>query len=618
MGLATYPIDERDISFVLFDQLGVEQLFQYEAFQSISRDESEMVLKEACRFAVNDIWPTFPVSDRMGCSFESGKVKVPECFHGIYETYKESGWIGLTASEEFGGAGMPASIGVAVAEIFCGANQAFSHYPGLTRGVARLIERHGSDWMRDQVVRRLFNWEWSGTMCLTEPQAGSSVGDIRTTAAASGNSDEYLISGSKLFITAGEHDLTPNIIHLVLARTENAPQGIKGLSLFVVPKIWIEPDGTEGGLNDVICSGIEEKMGIHGSSTCTLNYGENGSCRGLLLGGEGDGIRIMFDMMNEARIGTGLQGLSAAAVSYHLALGYAKERIQGVELKNIRDFNAPRVPIIEHPDVKRMLFRMKASVEGMRVLLYKAANCADLALSHPDGEARDRANKLLELLTPICKAYCSDQGFIVTVSAMQTYGGYGYTKEYPVEQLLRDSKISSIYEGTNGIQALDLIGRKLPKNSGEYFMILMKEIESLIESCGEHPVAGSLAGILEKEVARVRTVTGVFARSGFEGDIDFPAMNAVPYLKMLGNLVIGWLFLEQTMVAHDRLSEMMFEMGVDSIPGRDRLVAENESARYYNNKMVTAGYFIRNMLSENMGIAESILEGNRDILVAGL
>jgi len=612
MSLDTFPVDERDILFVLFDQLHVERLFEYEAFDSLSREEADMVLNEAQRFAKNEIWPTNAVADREGCTFNGGKVTVPECLHKAYRIYAENGWICLTAPEEMGGAGMPSSVSVAVGEILTGANIAFSTYPGLTRGAARLIARFGDDAMRETFAKRLYSGEWAGTMCLTEPQAGSAVGDISTTAVKKG--DEYLLSGNKLFITAGEHDLTPNIIHLVLAKTPGAPKGIKGLSLFVVPKIWVAQDGSLGEPNDVTCTGIEEKMGIHAACTCALTFGDRGQCRGLLLGNEGEGLKVMFHLMNEARIGTGLQGFSAAAVAYLYALDYAKERIQGVELRNMRDFDAPRVPIIKHPDVKRMLLTMKARVEGMRALLYRAAYYADLATCHPEQPTRDRHNKLLELLTPICKAYCSDMGFLVTVTAIQTYGGYGYIREYPVEQLARDAKISSIYEGTNGIQALDLIGRKIPKNNGEYYMLLMAEIAATIEANNGHPVLGRLARRLQKEVERVRTVTGKFAESGLRGNIDFPTLNAVAYLNLLGNTILGWLLLDQAAIAHDKLSEMLVDRGVDSIDMRNQLLSENELARYYDNKVHTAAFFIESLLPENAGIAEGILEGSQEIL----
>ncbi|HEO71994.1 MAG TPA: acyl-CoA dehydrogenase, partial [Candidatus Hydrogenedentes bacterium] len=325
MSLDSFPIDEQDIRFVLFDQLHVERLFEYEAFEHVSLEETEMVLNEAQRFAKNDIWPTNAVADREGCIFSSGEVKVPECLHKVFRIYADNGWISLTAPEEMDGAAMPSSLGVAVGEILTGANIAFSTFPGLTRGAARLIARFGDDGMRQTFAKRLYSGEWAGTMCLTEPQAGSAVGDIATTAVQKG--DEYFLTGNKLFITAGEHDLTPNIIHLVLAKTPGAPKGIKGLSLFIVPKLWVEPDGTLGAPNDVTCTGIEEKMGIHAACTCALTFGASERCRGLLLGNEGEGIKIMFHLMNEARIGTGLQGFTAAAVAYLYALDYAKERI---------------------------------------------------------------------------------------------------------------------------------------------------------------------------------------------------------------------------------------------------------------------------------------------------
>ncbi|MFH1434186.1 MAG: acyl-CoA dehydrogenase [Pseudomonadota bacterium] len=612
MSLDTFPIDKQDIAFVLFDQLGVEQLLELEQFKSVSLDEVRMVLDEAERFAKNEVWPTSAVADREGCTFDKGKVKVPACFHDLFRMYAENGWIALTAPEQMGGSGMPSTIGIAVGEMLAGANIAFSIYPGLTRGAAGLIEAFGTDWMKETFAQRLYSGEWLGTMCLTEPQAGTAVGDLRTMATRKG--DHYSITGNKSFISSGENELTSNIIHLVLAKTPDGPKGIKGLSLFIVPKIRVEEDGSLGEPNDVVCVGIEEKMGIHGSCTCTLNFGDSEKCRGILIGSEGDGIRIMFHLMNEARIGCGMQGMTAGSAAYQFALDYSKERIQGVEIQNMRDFDAPRVPIIMHPDVKRMLFTMKAQVEGMRALLYRAAFYADISEFHPDGKKREHCHKLLELLTPICKAYCTDKGFDVAIMALQTYGGAGYISENPIEQFARDAKISSIYEGANGIQALDLVGRKLSKNAGEYFMLFMDEIQGLIKANRDHPVVGGLAERLDKEVGRVQSVTMKFGAEGMAGNIRFPVMNATQYLAMLGNLTLGWLLLEQAVIANDRLSGLMLEKNVDSMEAKKKLLADNPTAAFYHGKTETASFFIRNLLPQNAGIEASIMEGAPDFL----
>ncbi len=594
----TFPIDEQDIAFVLFEQLGIDSLFEFERFRSLCRDDVEMVLGEAYRFMRNELWPLNVIGDREGCTFDQGSVKVPASFHAVYRMFAENGWISLTSSEEMGGAGMPITVGIAVTETLIGANVGFSLYPGLTRGAARVINRFGDDWFREVFGKRLLRGEWCGTMCLTEAQAGTAVGDIRTTAVKKGA--DYFITGNKLFVSAGEHDLAPNIVHLVLARCADAPKGVKGLSLFVVPKIWVERDGSLGEANDVVCTGVEEKMGLHGSATCALSFGENGGCRGRLLGAEGEGMKLMFLLMNMARIGAGLHGLSLASVAYQHALDYAKERIQGVEILNMADPDAPRVPIIKHPDVKRMLFTMKALVEGMRALLLRASFYMDLSDYHPDEEARAKYGKLLEFLTPVCKAYCSDKGFDVTVMALQCFGGYGYISEFPMEQLVRDAKIASVYEGTNGIQALDLVGRKLTKNHGEYFMLAMAEIAGVIEANKAHAELGALAGRLEEELGRVQAVTGNFAEEGMKGNVFHPIHNATPYLAMTGNLLLGWVLLEQARIAHD---------GLAALPS-----GQETQARFYEEKVATAKFFIRNLLPMNAGIAASILEGSQEYL----
>ncbi len=598
----TLPIDDLDINFVLYQQLGLESLFQHPAFSSLAKEDVDMVLAEAWRFARGEIWPANAVGDTEGCRFSAGSVRVPSAFHALHAAHSANGWVALEAPEAYGGAAMPASVAIAVSEVFIGANTAFGTYTALCKGVARLLVRFGDDWMKEHFAHRLYAGEWLGTMCLTEPQAGSAVSDIRSTAVRDG--DGWLLTGSKIFITGGEHDLTPNIVHLVLARTEGAPAGIRGLSVFMVPKLLVGADGSLGIANDIVCSGIEEKMGMHGSATCSMNFGDEGRCRAWLLGDEGAGIKVMFHLMNEARIGTGMQGLATGSVCYQLALAYARERVQGVALEKIRDPGAPRIPIIQHPDVKRMLYTMKARVEGMRALTYRGAWLSDLAETHPDPETRSRSHELLELLTPIIKAWCTDTGFAVAVMSLQTHGGYGYTREYKVEQQIRDTKAASIYEGTNGIQALDLVGRKLARKAGASFRLLVSEIDGLTGELDGHPDLGELAGLLAKETGRVKQVTGKLAMAGLSGDLALPASNATPYLAMVGNLVVGWLLLEQALVAH-RLLAGGAELGEEQ---RDHVAS----------KSVTAAFYLRSLLPENLGLARAITQGDRSYLEAEL
>jgi hypothetical protein len=419
-------------------------------------------------------------------------------------------------------------VGIAAAEMFVGACCSFTTYPGLTRGAANLIQSFGTPEQKKLFLENMYSGKWTGTMCLTEPQAGSAVGDIKTMAKKDG--DHYLIQGTKIFITAGEHDLAENIIHAVLARTENAPPGVKGLSLFIVPKIRVNPDGSLGEPNDVNCGGIEHKMGIKGSATCTLNFGDEGKCHGYLLGQEGQGIQLMFQMMNEARLGVGLQGFALGNLAYLYALKYAKERIQGVEITRMKDPTAPRVPIIKHPDVRRMLMTMKAYTEGLRALIYRAAYYADLAKVATDPQEKEFCENMVDLMIPVVKAYSTDIAFRLTEWAIQIHGGYGYCGEYPVEQLCRDVKITSIYEGTNGIQAMDLVGRKLSLKKGALFLGWMKEINGFIEKYKNHGHLGSAVSQLEQAKNTLVNVARQFGKAAAGGDILFPMLHACPFL----------------------------------------------------------------------------------------
>ena len=494
--MADYLVDFRDVQFVLYEMLGVDKLCEREKYQDFNKEIMDMVLEQGLKFSKEILAPINDVADKEGCKFEDGKVSMPQCFHDAYKQYCEGGWAGISSSPDFGGQGMPSAIGIAVAEFFIGSCCSFGMTPGLSRGSAGLIESFGSDELKAIYCEKMYTGEWAGTMCLTEPQAGSAVGDLKTTAKKKG--DDWIINGTKSFITSGDHDLTENIIHLVLARTEGAPAGIKGISLFVVPKFRVNDDGSLGELNDVVCGNIEHKMGIHASSTCTLNFGDNDACVGYLVGEECAGIKCMFQLMNEARIGVGMQGMGQAGAVYMGALAYAKERIQGVEITEMRNVDAPRVPIIDHPDIRRMLMLMKAYTEGCRALLYQTAYYVDLAETAADEEEKEGYEMMIDLLTPICKAYSTDVAFRVSEWGIQVLGGYGYCSEYPMEQYMRDIKILSIYEGTNGIQALDLLGRKIAMKGGMLFMKYVMELNDFIEANKEHARVGASVAAFEK------------------------------------------------------------------------------------------------------------------------
>ncbi|MGQ9694517.1 MAG: acyl-CoA dehydrogenase [Thermodesulfobacteriota bacterium] len=612
MSNGTFPINMRDIRFVLYEQLGIERLCEFDKFKDFSKETFDMVLEEAAKLAAEVIAPLNSISDKEGCTFEKGKVKVPAAFHEAFKKYCEGGWIAASVDAEAGGQGLPESVGIAAAEMFVGACCSFTTYPGLTRGAANLIQSFGTPAQKELFLGNMYSGKWTGTMCLTEPQAGSAVGDIKTMAKKDG--DHYLIQGTKIFITAGEHDLAENIIHAVLARTENAPPGVKGLSLFIVPKIRINSDGSLGEPNDVNCGGIEHKMGIKGSATCTLNFGDEGKCHGYLLGQEGQGIQLMFQMMNEARLGVGLQGFALGNLAYLFALKYAKERIQGVEITRMKDPTAPRVPIIKHPDVRRMLMTMKAYTEGLRALIYRTAYYADLAKVATDPQEKEFCENMVDLMIPVVKAYSTDIAFRLTEWAIQIHGGYGYCGEYPVEQLCRDVKITSIYEGTNGIQAMDLVGRKLSLKKGALFLGWMKEINGFIENYKNHAHLGSAVSQLEQAKNTLINVAMQFGKAAAGGDILFPMLYACPFLEMFGEVELAYLLLQQALIAEDRLQAIFAKHGASTPEAQNKLIAEQGEAAFYKGKVFNAEFFVANILPQGQGRATTILSGNRSAL----
>jgi alkylation response protein AidB-like acyl-CoA dehydrogenase len=589
--MADYIADVRDIKFVLFDQLQIDKLLASEQYSSFSREDLDMIIDEAHRFAREVLGPINVAMDREGCSIRDGKVKVPEVMREPWKLFAENGWLALSKSPEYGGQGAPESLAIAACDMFFGACISFNLGALLGTGAAHLIEVWGTEELKKTYVRNMYSGKWGGTMCLTESQAGSDVGASTTRARKQG--DHYLIEGEKVFITFGEHDLTENIVHAVLARVEGAPKGTKGLSLFVVPKYRVNPDGSLGAFNDVVCSGIEHKLGIHGSPTCTLVFGGNGDCHGYLLGEENGGMRAMFQMMNEARISVGLQGAAMANAAYQAALAYSKERLQGSDIRAFKDPNAPRVPIIRHPDVRMMLLRQKAYAEGCRALLIFAAYCADRERVATDDKDRATWHGLLEILTPICKAYCSDMAFRVTEWALQCYGGYGYLKEYPAEQYLRDCKIASIYEGTNGIQAMDLVARKLSMEGGAPLKALIGHIKRFVEQHRDHPALGAEVAAVGQANQAWMEVNGSFAKAASEGKLLGPLLNASGYLSLCGDLLLGKLLVEQGIVAFSKLQGLCEKAGIDPKDGKAVAAAarENSEICYLDGKVKTARFF---------------------------
>ncbi|MBU0514358.1 MAG: acyl-CoA dehydrogenase [Proteobacteria bacterium] len=582
MGINHFRRDDRDFKFLLFEHLDVDRLLGYEAYQDFSTDDFKMIIDEALKVGREVLGPALQDGDREGCTLQDGEVKVPASFHDCWRTLAENGWLAPSHSPEFGGQGLPAVMGGIVAEILAGANMAMMCYPGLTVGAAHLIEVHGTDEDRALFVEKMYTGRWAGTMCLTEPDAGSDVGFLRSKAVPdpeAGDPRIYKIEGTKQFITAGEHDLTENIIHLYLARIEGAPLGTKGISLFIVPKVWVNPDGSLGEPNDVSCTGIEHKMGVHGSATCSLSCGENGSCRGILLGEPNSGMAKMFQMMNEARMGCGIQGVGIAASAYDTARHYAKERVQGPPMVNRR---ADRVPIIQHEDVRRMLMNLKSGTEAMRAMLGYIFILIDIARHDPDEAERHKAHSRVELMTPLVKAYCSDFGYLLTREAIQVLGGVGYCSEFPAEQYARDIKIVSIWEGTSYIQSLDMVGRKLSMEGGQVFQTWIQEVMATTSEFKEDADFGADYKLLFKAAQ----ATGDFALRYMQyfqgGKVPLIGLTSTRFLECFSEVVLAWLILEQGRIARAKLA------GVD---------ASSADGIFYRGKIETAHYFCRNILT---------------------
>ena len=582
MARSTFKTDERDIEFALFEHLDFEGLTSLSRFDDVSIDICRDMLSAAKTFSEEVFAPLNIVGDREGCHYdkETLKVTAPKGFKEAYRQYCEAGYMALTADPEHGGLGLPFVVGAAISEMTTAANLSLMMYCALTRGACNLLEAFGVEWIRNVCLPKMLAGDWAGTMCLTEPSVGTAVGDLITKAIPDG--DHYRIDGVKQWISSGEHDLCENIIHLVLARVEGAPAGIKGVSLFMVPRQRFDHEtGELLGDNDVKCIGIEEKLGIHGNSTCLMRFGDEGKCIGYLIGEENQGITYMFKMMNEARIGVGVQGLSLASVAFLNAEAYAGDRVQGTDIESFKDANAPRVSIIHHPDVRRMLMRQRAISEGARALIYHTAFYADMASFHPDKEKQALCHGYVELLTPIVKAWCTDLGFDVTVNALQTLGGYGYTRDYPIEQYLRDLKVGSIYEGTNGVQALDLIGRKMKMKRGKLFMDWIARINGFFEENQGHFVLSEALDACAAVKDLLVEAAMHLGALGMEGRQREAVLNATPFMLAFGHVTVAQLLLEQAVTAANKMSD-----------------ASDADARFYRNKIRTARFFVFNILPE--------------------
>jgi alkylation response protein AidB-like acyl-CoA dehydrogenase len=590
--MAQQLADRRDIDFVLHEQFNAEALSEHEKFAEFNRKTIDLIVSEARRLAIKEILPTQTDGDRTGARFDGGQVTVPETFHRAWELFNEGEWLAMTEDPEWGGQGMPRIVALASAEFLNGANFAFIMYAGLTHGAGKLVEAFGTDKQKALFLKKMYTGEWTGTMLLTEPEAGSDVGALSTTAVKN-DDGTYSITGNKIFISSGEHDLAENIIHPVLARIEGAPAGTDGISLFLVPKIWVNDDGSLGAPNDVVCTGIEEKMGIHGNATCSLSLGSKGQCRGTLLGEENKGMRAMFLMMNEARLLVGMQGLACASPAYVYAVNYARQRVQGRHLKQIEDKSAPSVAIIEHPDVRRMLLTMKAYVEGMRSLLYYIGLCEDRMQITADEDEKAMLHAMVDLLIPVAKGYVTDRAFDVCSLGVQVYGGYGYIKEYPAEQLLRDCRITQIYEGTNGIQAMDLLGRKLGMDNGKPVMKLFEEIQKTIAAGKKNDATAPYAENLEKITNKLGEVAMHIGATAMENRMAAFAF-AHPFMEAAGDVIMAWQLLWRATIAAEKL-----ESG-----------AKKKDVPFYEGILKSVDFFTGSVLPVTFGKMKSILNTN--------
>jgi alkylation response protein AidB-like acyl-CoA dehydrogenase len=589
--MAQFIADRRDVDFVLHEQLQVETLSEHEKYAEFNKKTIDLIISEARNLAVKELLPIQIDGDREGARFEGGNVTVPQSFHKAWQLFKEGEWVALSDDPDWGGQGMPVTLSMAVSDYFIGANFSFMMYPGLTHGAGRLVQTFGTEKQKDLFLKKMFTGEWTGTMLLTEPEAGSDVGAL-TTSAVKNDDGTYSITGNKIFISSGEHDMVENIIHPVLARIEGAPEGTKGISLFLVPKIRVNDDGSLGEPNDVVCTGIEEKMGIHANATCSLSLGSKGNCRGTLLGEENKGMRAMFQMMNEARLLVGLQGLACASPAYMYAVNYARERVQGRHLLKAEEKDAPSVSIIQHPDVRRMLLTMKSYVEGMRSLLYYIGNCEDNIRISAKEEDKARYQGLIDLLIPIAKGYVTDKAFEVCSLGVQVYGGYGYIKEYPMEQLLRDCRITQIYEGTNGIQAMDLLARKLGMNQGKPVMDLLGEIQQTLAAAKAISNLEDIAGKVEAAVNKLGEVMLHICQAAMSVDTRMSAFaHAYSFMEVCGDVVFAWLLLWRATLAAQKL-----ENG-----------ARKKDVAFYEGQIKSAEFFAHSILPVGLGKMNVIL-----------
>lgn len=566
--MPSYTAPVKDLQFVLHEVLKASAS-DISGYSELEPDFTAAVLEEAGKICSDVLAPLNAVGDKEGCSLENGVVRVPTGFKEAFDQVREGGWTGLDMPEEYGGQNMPYVLGTAVGEMFSASNQAFTMYQGLTHGAASAILAHGTDAQKETFLPKMVSCEWTGTMNLTEPHCGTDLGLMRTKAEPQ-DDGSFKLSGQKIFISSGEHEMADNIIHLVLAKIPGGPDGIKGVSLFIVPKFIVNEDGSLGARNGVSCGALEEKMGIHGNSTCVMNYDE---ATGYLLGTEHKGMRAMFTMMNEARIGVGMQGVAQAEAAYQNAVVYAKDRLQGRDVTGVKNPDGPADPLIVHPDVRRMLMDQKSFVEGARAFILWGSSLIDAAHRANDKDA----DGLISLMTPVIKGFLTDVGYAMTVEAQQVYGDHGYIEEWGMSQFTRDARIAMIYEGANGVQALDLVGRKLAQDGGKHVMAFFEMIKSY---CAEQKDVEGMEPFIEplKKASKDLQAAGMFFMQNGMKNPNAALAGSTDFMHMMGHVCLGLMWARMARASLDALA---------SSPA---------DAAFYETKLATGRYYMARRL----------------------
>lgn len=566
--MPSYTAPVKDLQFVLHEVLKASAS-DISGYSELEPDFTAAVLEEAGKICSDVLAPLNAVGDKEGCSLENGVVRVPTGFKEAFDQVREGGWTGLDMPEEYGGQNMPYVLGTAVGEMFSASNQAFTMYQGLTHGAASAILAHGTDAQKETFLPKMVSCEWTGTMNLTEPHCGTDLGLMRTKAEPQ-DDGSFKLSGQKIFISSGEHEMADNIIHLVLAKIPGGPDGIKGVSLFIVPKFMVNEDGSLGARNGVSCGALEEKMGIHGNSTCVMNYDE---ATGYLLGTEHKGMRAMFTMMNEARIGVGMQGVAQAEAAYQNAVVYAKERLQGRDVTGVKNPDGPADPLIVHPDVRRMLMDQKSFVEGARAFILWGSSLIDAAHRAGDKDA----DGLISLMTPVIKGFLTDVGYAMTVEAQQVYGGHGYIEEWGMSQFTRDARIAMIYEGANGVQALDLVGRKLAQDGGKHVMAFFEMVKNF---CAEQKDVEGMEAFIEplKKASKDLQAAGMFFMQNGMKNPNAALAGSTDFMHMMGHVCLGLMWARMARASLDALA---------SSPA---------DAAFYETKLATGRYYMARRL----------------------